>query len=104
MVITIRDMHHDKPKQFWDFRVDRASPIGNPYKLGVDGTRQEVCDMYDAWFKDHCDDEEVAAYLHQIIDAHKKYGGVNLFCWCVPLRCHAGTIKRWLEKQLDLKT
>lgn len=104
MPIQVKDMHRDKPKYAWDFRVDRSSPVGSPYRIPDDGTRQMVCDKYEAWFEQHKDDPEVATYLHQMVDAYKLYGGVNLFCWCVPLRCHAATIKAWLEEQLNLRT
>lgn len=61
-------------------RVDRQSKWGNPFLLGEDGDRDQVCDAY----RDH--------YLpHKpslLADAHLLQGRA-LGCWCSPLRCHA---------------
>lgn len=39
-------------------------------------------------------------YADEILNALKAYHKVALYCWCAPKRCHAETIKRWLENQI----
>jgi len=52
----------------------RGSPYGNPFVVGKDGTRDEVCDRFEA---------EVLPTLD--VSALR---GKNLICFCKPKRCH----------------
>lgn len=52
---------------------------GNPFELGVDGTRDEVCDLYEQYF-----------WLKKsLYDNIEKLKGKLLICSCKPERCHA---------------
>lgn len=68
-------------------RVDRTTPYGNPFVLGKNGNRDDVCDLFDQWVYD----PEQAELREQ---AKRELRGCNLLCWCVPERCHATT---WLR-------
>ena len=62
-------------------RVDRGSRYGNPFVLGEDGDRDEVCDAYEQ------------AYLPHKPSITKKIKegaleGKVLICHCYPQRCH----------------
>jgi hypothetical protein len=62
-------------------RVDRGSRYGNPFVLGEDGDRDEVCDAYEQ------------AYLPRKPSITKKIKegaleGKVLICHCYPQRCH----------------
>ena len=64
-------------------RVDRSTEYGNPFIMGDDGTRDEVCDSY----KNH--------YLPNKPSILKKLPslcGKVLVCHCYPLRCHAESL------------
>ena len=37
------------------------------------------------------------AELERLKKLHVEYGKLRLFCWCAPKRCHAETIKQFLE-------
>ncbi len=64
-------------------RVDRGTPWGNPFVMGRDGTRDEVCDKFEAFAtKRHAEDP---TWL-------KPLRGKSLACWCAPKRCHAETL------------
>lgn len=65
--------------------VDRRSRWGNPFILGEDGTRDEVCDLF-----------EVYAEWRLTVQPRwlKPLCGKNLYCWCVPRRCHADALLR----------
>ena len=62
----------------------RGSPLGNPYVIGRDGTRDEVCDKYDAWI-------DTQPQLRPLIASLK---GRDLVCFCAPKRCHCETVRR----------
>lgn len=96
------------------FRVDRSSPLGNPFWMQTEFHRDAVCDEYEKWFNEsvlkggpltpseHTNDSIRKAwdYLLAILDEARR-GDVILMCWCTPKRCHATTIKKWLDAQLE---
>lgn len=101
-MIYIKNLRDNKFKnEPYQFRVDRTSPLGNPFAMKSKQDRNEVCDMYSNYFyavlikRDY-----VMTYLHKIKDALLQYGFVELYCWCAPLRCHAETIKEVIEGRL----
>ena len=91
-------MRTEKPSALWDFRVDRASPVGNPFYMTKESMRDAVCDKYESYFYEQLRINTVfAEYLQTMLKILKSYGKLRLFCWCAPKRCHAETIKEWLE-------
>lgn len=82
--------------------VGRPSPLGNPYPLRGENSRNAVCDLYDDWFKLKVeeDDPSVMGELRRLWRLHKETGTVNLQCFCHPKRCHAETIARFLNSFL----
>ena len=61
--------------------VSRPSKWGNPYRIGVDGNRDQVLKKYR---------EYSAATPSLVEDAKKELRGKNLACWCKPSEdCHA---------------
>jgi hypothetical protein len=65
--------------------VGRGSPWGNPYRIGIDGTRDECIDLFE---KNILPTLDIAALR-----------GKNLLCHCVPKRCHAQSITKKLREQ-----
>ena len=102
MSIEIRNMKTTKPSNaVWDFRVDRTSPVGNPLYMRDESMRDEVCDRYKNYFYGQLESNaKFKEYLQAMLCALKQYGKLYLYCWCAPKRCHAETIKKWLEKQI----
>ena len=84
-VINIKSGDH------YDALIDRRTKWGNPFILGKDGDRDEVCDKYEGyirhgrgkWLLDHLDELE----------------GKVLGCHCKPLRCHGDTLIKLLEER-----
>jgi hypothetical protein len=60
--------------------IGRGSPYGNPFRIGRDGNRDEVCDRFEA---DVLPTLDVSALR-----------GKHLICFCAPLRCHGDAILR----------
>ena len=64
----------------------RPSPLGNPFLIGRDGSRDDVIDQYRRWI-----DEEIRT--GRLTDAELlAYEGFDLVCWCAPKRCHCEII------------
>ena len=70
--------------------VGRPGPWGNPYKEGVDGTREGVVAMFKVRYEH---DQE---YRQRV---HAELRGKDLMCWC-PLDepCHADVLLRWANE------
>lgn len=56
----------------------RGSPYGNPFVIGRDGNRDEVCDLFESKILPALD-----------VTALK---GKDLLCYCSPKRCHCESI------------
>lgn len=63
--------------------IGRGSPWGNPFMIGPDGSRDEVCDRFEAEILPTLD-------LAPLV-------GRDLVCWCKPARCHGDAILRALK-------
>lgn len=59
-----------------------GSPLANPFRLGPDGTRDEVVAKYREYLLGRPD-------LLALLPALR---GQRLGCWCLPERCHAEVI------------
>lgn len=59
--------------------IGRGSPWGNPFIIGKDGTRDEVCDQYE---RQVLPELNLAPLL-----------GWDLLCFCHPQRCHGHSIQ-----------
>jgi hypothetical protein len=64
-------------------RVDRGSLFGNPFVLGADGDRDEVCDAYANHY---------LPFKPSIQRALPSLKGKVLICHCYPERCHAQSL------------
>lgn len=102
-MIQIKNLRRDSIQFEYDVRVDRANKIlGNKFIMNNELERDKVCDEYEAWFNEQItkQNELVLNELRRLYKIYKKYGKLNLFCWCAPKRCHAETIKNFLEKYI----
>jgi len=63
--------------------IGRGSPYGNPFVIGKDGDRNEVCDKYEKYLMESPD------LLEQV---RKELKGKDLVCFCNPKRCHGDTL------------
>ena len=65
--------------------VGRPSQWGNPFKVGRDGTREEVIEAFEAY---------ADAMLKKKHDWLDPLRGKDLVCWCFPEACHADVLLR----------
>ena len=64
--------------------VGRGSDWGNLYRIGEDGTREEVIEKFEKVY--------VPAILKKIPDWLEPLRGKDLVCWCFPKACHADVL------------
>lgn len=69
--------------------VGRPSKWGNPFVIGIDGTREEVITKYKKWLEEIAL-ADYAAYGTVAIKTELK--GKDLVCWCAPEACHADVL------------
>jgi len=70
--------------------VGRPDRYGNPFVVGRNGTRDEVCDMYARWLDGDEDMVRLAGGdAPTRSEIRRELAGRDLVCWCAPERCHA---------------
>lgn len=72
-------------KERYDVYIGRPSKWGNPFRVGVDGSREDVVQKYREWVRD------------QSLPFHELRGKV-LGCWCHPLPCHGDVLVELANK------
>jgi len=101
MSIEICNLRKQKPTQIYDVRVDRTSVLGNPFYMKDETQRDIVCDKYEEYFYEQIKISQIFRdAIDVLIAIYKKYGKLRLFCWCTPYRCHAETIKKYIEENV----
>ena len=68
----------------------RPSPLGNPFVIGRDGARDDVCDKFEAWLPTQ----------QKLMTMLPGLAGRDLVCFCAPLRCHCDTALRLANPEL----
>lgn len=64
--------------------------LGNPYEIGPDGNRDQVCDKYAAWLREeYVDNSRRKEAVDMLVRLLRHHGMITLVCWCSPERCHA---------------
>lgn len=71
--------------------IGRGTEWGNPFNIGPDGDRDEVCDKYA---------DRVAGDPHFQRRVIEELKGKDLVCSCAPLRCHGLTLVRVANQNL----
>lgn len=103
MTIEIKNLRNEKPTQPYQVRIDRGhSILCNPFYMHSEDEREEVCRKY----KDHFalqvfHNEAFTNALRELYRIAKRYGKLELFCWCAPKKCHGETIRNFLMKYLE---
>lgn len=62
--------------------VGRFTVWGNPFILGLDGTREEVVEKY----------RERLLASPALMARLGELRGMDLVCWCAPMPCHADVL------------
>ena len=62
--------------------IDRTTPWGNPFRIGLDGSRLVVVVRYKRWLPTRPD----------LMAALGELRGRDLLCWCAPDLCHGNVL------------
>ena len=78
--------------------IGRPSVLGNPFKIGVHGDREQVIEKYRVWLRGEWKkDGKVKQELIRLAKLSKE-GDLILICWCYPKACHGDVLKDAIEK------
>lgn len=72
--------------------IGRGSIYGNPFKIGEDGTREEVIEKYKAYLYDRI------SWDGHFKERVESLRGCVLGCFCKPQACHGDVIKEFLDE------
>jgi hypothetical protein len=75
-----------------------GSPLGNPFRVGTDGSREECIAQYRIWLAERIRERD-GQVLGELARLHALAGrreGVTLLCFCQPEACHADVIRETL--------
>ena len=70
----------------------KPSIFANPYKIGKDGTREEIISKYKDYIINKLNGD--ASLVRQLISLKDK----KLGCWCCPEYCHGNVLLELLDK------
>ena len=96
--VEICNLRNRRPTEAWHVRVDRTSRFGNPFVMTKVQTRDAVCDGFEEYMQSLLGGGDKR--FEPLLELASRYGKVSLFCWCAPKRCHAESIKRYIEKHI----
>jgi len=89
--------------------IGRPSLLGNPFKIGKDGTRQEVIRRYRHWLWEQIKRRGEVFRELESLAAIARRGELTLICWCKErdrdLDCHGDLVMRaieWLNSKANL--
>lgn len=74
----------NKNKSNFDIYIGRGSKWGNPFKIGIDGTRAEVIVKYEQYIRN------TPILIESLYELKDK----TLGCYCHPLPCHGDILKK----------
>lgn len=69
-----------------------SSNFANPFKIGKDGTRDEVIEKYKKYIDNRLKND--AKLQQELIGMKNK----NLGCWCSPESCHGNVLLQLMEE------
>lgn len=81
--------------------IGRPSPLGNQFKIGEDGDRAQVVNLYRIWLWNEisftANPTKAGREVRRLYNQWQRDGELTLVCWCAPKPCHGDVIKRCLE-------
>jgi len=109
-VVNISSKKLDDILVFSTERIDRTTPWGNPYIIGINGNRDDVCNRYKEWLSEWIiSDREIIIKIgiHEysnkwVIEHLYLLIGKDLACWCAPQQCHGDILLELVEELIKL--
>ena len=69
-----------------------SSNFCNPFKVGKDGTREEVIQKYETYIRSRLDKDL------DLVTELREMRGKRLGCWCKPEACHGDVLIKLLKE------
>lgn len=77
--------------------IGRPNVLGNPFKIGQDGDRDQVMQKYRRWLWEKIQAGGQAAQELDKLTNIATERDLVLICWCAPAPCHGDIIKKAIE-------
>jgi hypothetical protein len=87
--------HKNQAPTSRDVYIGRPSKWGNPFVIGRDGNRQQVCEKFDRW---------IVTQPALMAAAKSELKGKRLICWCAPDLCHGDTLAAIAESRFPYES
>ena len=81
----------NKYKEEYDVYIGRGSLWGNPFKIGADGTREEVIEKFRLYLWEQIKAGKISK--EQLVELEGK----RLGCFCAPQACHGDIIVKAIK-------
>jgi hypothetical protein len=78
-------------KEPYDVYIGRPSKWGNPFTIGVHGTREDVIEKYKVFISKNT---TLKNSIHEL-------RGKTLGCWCAPNPCHGDVLMELANEGVD---
>lgn len=109
--IEVVNLRRGEPKGYYvyigrEWGKYAGSALGNKYRIGVDGTREEVIQKYKVDLDNQLLDtgsrvaKEMAALVEMARVLMEKGEKLILACWCKPLDCHGDVVAAKIRQLL----
>lgn len=82
-----------RKRERYDVFIGRPSPWGNRFKIGEDGTREEVIAKYREWLLSSAAGARLLTWLPTL-------EGKLLGCFCAPEPCHGDVLVRLFKERV----
>jgi len=100
-VVHVNDTLGDKDVRVF---IGHPSVFGNPFRIGKDGSREEVIFKYRRWLWGEIKKQgRVYKELVGLLEFEQQVEEIQLACFCHPLPCHGDMLVLalgWLKKNL----
>ena len=77
----------NKYRDSYDVYIGRGSKWGNPFRIGIDGTREDVIKQYRNWIQTQ----------PHLLNSLEELRGKTLGCFCSPQACHGDILVELLN-------
>jgi len=81
-----------------DVLIDRTTIWGNPFVIGKDGDRDDVCDKHELWLLRYLfwgEEIKIRKFSNKkVIQSLYLLKNQTIGCWCKPKRCHGDMLAR----------
>jgi len=84
--------HGACPVECHDVYIGHPSIWGNPFKIGIDGNREEVIEQYENYIRNN-------PYLMERL---MELEGKTLGCWCKPKPCHGDVLVKLIKEKNNI--